>query len=74
MTTRPTIALRAVQVLREFLRLRPTHALAHYELGKVYEMQGRAADAGAEYEVGQVIAHTSDPFVYHTSGPRARPV
>jgi tetratricopeptide (TPR) repeat protein len=40
----------AVNALKELLRLRGGYALAHYELGKIYELMNRPDDAKDEYE------------------------
>ena len=41
---------RAAEVLREAIRGNPNPVHAHYALGRLYEQQGKMADAAAEYQ------------------------
>jgi protein O-mannosyl-transferase len=40
----------AIELLREAIRLRPEYADAHYNLGRIYGLQDRPAEAAAEFQ------------------------
>jgi serine/threonine protein kinase/tetratricopeptide (TPR) repeat protein len=62
----------AERELKEILRLYGGHVISHYELGKVYEMQGRAGAAASEYELFLAAWHGADEGLAPLADARER--
>jgi tetratricopeptide (TPR) repeat protein len=62
----------AADVLEELVKIYGSHALAHYELGQIYEEMGRAAHAAQEYEDFLTSWSKADDGLPQVSDARAR--
>jgi tetratricopeptide (TPR) repeat protein len=62
----------AADVLEELLRIYGSHAVAHYELGQVYEEMGRASEAEREYTAFLDAWSQADAGLPQVADARAR--